>query len=194
MAEEKITKAAKIKKKKWIQILANKLLENKVIGEIYTTEPNLLLGRSITVNLMTLTGDMKKQNTDLRFVVSGIEEGKANTELHGYFLVPASVKRLVRRGKERIDMSFACQTADNKTVRIKPLMILNMKIKGSISADLKKAVFDCLTEHISKMSFENIVTELLDNNLQREVKDHIKKIYPIKMFSVCAFYIDTKKK
>ncbi len=123
MAEEKAKKESRVKKKKWIQVLAPKSFRNEVIGEVYAFEAQSLIGRVVTVNLMSLTGDMKKQNTNLKFVINAVEGGKAITELDGYHLIPASIRRLVRRGKKRIDISFTCLTSDKKKVRMKSLFI-----------------------------------------------------------------------
>lgn len=140
MAEEKSKEGTKVKKQKWVQILAPKSFNNEIIGEIYASEIRSLVGRVVTVNLMTLSKDIKNQNANLRFVITQVEGGKGITELDGYYLIPASVRRLVRRGKKRIDLSFTCKTSDNKNVRIKPLIIPRTKVKSSVSAELRRAL------------------------------------------------------
>src|SRR3989339_814793 len=68
MVEEKVTKAAsKVKRKKWINVIAPKLFNNEIMGEIPVTEPKSLVGRCISVSLMGLIGDMKKQGTNVKF-------------------------------------------------------------------------------------------------------------------------------
>ena len=194
MAEEKAKKSTKVKKKSWVQILAPKSFGNDIIGEIYVFEAESLIGRDITVNLMSLTGDMKKQNTNLKFVIDSLEGSKAITTLEGYYLVPASVRRLVRRGKKRLDLSFTCRTSDNKKVRIKPLLIPLTKVKSSSSHDLRRATISHTTERLSKMTFENVVRELMNYKLQKSLKEDIKKIYPVRILEVSALYIEKDEK
>ena len=181
MAQEKASKATTIKKKIWVQLVAPQSFNSQLIGEIPTTETKKLIGRVVTVNLMSLTGDMKKQNTNIKFLISQIKGDNAVTELHGYSLNSASVKRLVRRKNERIGLSFICKTADKKTVRIKPLMITRDKVKGSVSSSLQKTVIPFVTSHVEKTTFDNIIRELINKTLQKALKDAIKKIYPVKV-------------
>jgi len=194
MAEEKSKEGAKVKKQKWVQILAPKSFNNEIIGEIYTSEIKSLIGRVVTVNLMTLSKDIKNQNANLRFVITHAEGGKGITELDGYYLIPASVRRLVRRGKKRIDLSFTCKTSDNKNVRIKPLIIPRTKVKSSVSAELRRAIISYCLEQLSKMTFENVIRELINSRLQKALKDSLKKIYPVRILEVSAFYIEKEKK
>ena len=95
MPEEKVAKT-KIKKKRWIQILSPELLRNELIGEIPVHESKSLIDRLITVNLMSLTRDIKKQNTSIKFIISNIKGDKAITEFYGYYLNPTSIKRFSR--------------------------------------------------------------------------------------------------
>ena len=69
MAQEKASKATTIKKKIWVQLVAPQSFNSQLIGEIPTTETKKLIGRVVTVNLMSLTGDMKKQNTNIKFLI-----------------------------------------------------------------------------------------------------------------------------
>jgi len=164
----------KVKKKKWYVIVAPKLFKNVEMGEIPITEGKLAVGRSITVNLMTLTNDIKKQNANLTFVIDDMQNNRANTTMVGYFISPASVKRVVRRGKERINFSFVCKTSDNKNVRIKPLILPNNKVKGSISARLKRTAIDLIKKYAAKESFENLMRDIIIDKLQKTVKRNSK--------------------
>ncbi len=194
MAEEKAKKEKRIKKKKWIQVLAPASFKKEIIGEIYAFETQSLIGRALTVNLMSLTRDMKQQNKNLKFVITGIEGDRAITELFGYYLTLASIRRLVRRGKKRIDLSFTCMTSDKKKVRMKALFIPNVKVKGSISSSLRKSAIASLSEHLSKLTFENAIRELMNYGLQRSLKSDLKKIYPIRILDISALYIEREKK
>ncbi len=194
MAEEKIKKASKIKKKRWVQVLAPELFRNEPIGEIPVTDSQLLVGRIITINLMGLTRDIKKQNTSLKFTITGIKGERAVTDLYGYYLSLSSIKRLVRRGKEKIGLSFICKTSDNKKVRIMPLVIPYRKVKGSIAAAFRKKVTDYITSYAAKTTFETMIKDLITNNLQRDLKGALKKTYPVRILEVAKLHIETEKK
>lgn len=194
MVEEKAVKTTKVKKKRWVQILAPVLFRNELIGEIPTSEPKSLIGRTVTVNLMTLTRDMKKQNTSIKLVITNIKGEKTITEFYGYYLNPTSIKRLVRRGKEKIDISSICKTSDNKKIRIMPLIIPFTKVKSSVAAAFRKSAIDYLTSYAAKTTFENMIKDLLTSKLQRELKGVLKKIYPIRILEIAKLHIETEKK
>ena len=193
MAEEKVAKT-KVKKKRWIQILSPELFRNELIGEIPVTEPQSLIKRAITVNLMSLTRDMKKQNTSIKFTIANIKGDKAITEFYGYYLNPTSIKRLVRRGKEKIGISIICKTSDNKKIRVMPLMIPFTKVKGSVATAFKKNAADYLTSYAAKTTFENMIKDLITNKLQRELKGALKKIYPVRILEIAKLHIEKEKK
>ncbi|MBU0627667.1 MAG: hypothetical protein KKC75_00620 [Nanoarchaeota archaeon] len=190
----KSSKLSKVKRKRWVTIVTPASFNSEFLGEIPVNEPTSLIGKAITINLMNLTRDIKKQNTTLKFIINDVQGDKATTELVGYTLVASSVRRLVRRGKERIDMSFICKTSDGKRVRIKPLMIPPVKLKSSVSALLKKTAINLVVPFVSKTTFDNVVRELIGGKLQRSLKDGLKKVYPIRVVDISAFYIENKVK
>jgi len=194
MAEEKVAKATKIKKKKWVRIIAPTLFKNDQIGEIPVIEPSSLVGRVVTVNLMTLTRDMRKQNTSLKLTISSVKGDNAATSLYGYYLNAASIKRLVRRGKEKIGLTVICKTSDGKKIRLMPLIIPHSKVKGSIATSFKKSAKEFITSYASKTTFESIIRDLITNKLQRDVKSALKKVYPVRILEVAKLHLEKSKK
>jgi len=143
---------------------------------------------------MGLTRDIKKQNTSLKFTITNIKGDKAITDFYGYYLNPSSIKRLVRRGKEKIGLSIICKTADNKKIRIMPLVIPHRKVKGSIATAFRKRIADYLTAYAAKTSFENMIKDLIITKTQRDLKGALKKIYPVRILEVAKLHIETEKK
>jgi small subunit ribosomal protein S3Ae len=193
MPEEKTAKT-KIKKKKWIQVLSPEMLRNELIGEIPVYEPKSLIDRLITVNLMSLTRDMKKQNTSIKFIISNIKGDKAITEFYGYYLNPTSIKRLVRRGKEKIGLSIICKTSDNKKIRIMPLIIPFTKVKSSVATSFRSTTINYITSYAAKTTIENMIKDLVTNKLQRELKGVLKKVYPVRILEIAKLHIEREEK
>src|SRR3989344_2416023 len=181
MAEEK---TIKIKKKKWYQIIGPKTFREAVLGETLVAEPQLMLNKTLKINLMNLTHDVKQQNVNIKFQIDEIRGDNAYSKIIGYEVIPATIRRLVRRGKKRMDISFSCETSDKKKVRIKPLFITTKTMKSSVSAALRKSIIDYLTQNIKKMSYDELVSNLIPRRLQYSLKDHIKKIYPLKICEI----------
>jgi len=191
MAETKTEKAKKLKKKKWYPIAAPKLFQDELLGEILVDEPNLIMNRVLTTNLMNLTNDMKHQNINIKFRVNKIDDNVAYTELIRYEMLPSSIKRLVRRDINRLDESFVCETKDNVLVRIKPLLLTKSATKGSKLKLLRKTLINLISKEIKHLSFDEVIEDVITRKLQNDVKAYLKKIYPLKICEIRYFEVTT---
>ncbi|MFH1174331.1 MAG: hypothetical protein V1725_04310 [archaeon] len=186
-------KAAPIKKKKkWFTILAPESLGEKVIGETPAYEPTELADRTVSVSIANLLGDMKKQGTYLQFKIIGIEGTKAQTRLEKYELVPSNIKRLVKRGRTKIADSFVVKTQDDIFVRIKPLIITNNLVNKAISTKLRKGVRLFFKEFSHANTFETLTQELIKSNLQKQLREKLTKLYPIRTAEIYMFHREQK--
>ncbi len=190
MAEQ----VAKLKKKQWYPILAPKQFEDAVIGETLVYEPSQMLGKTLSHSLMNLTNDMKRQNINIHFKITEIEGDKAKTSIIGYQIIPSSVKRFVRRNSEKMDMSFNCETSDNVFLRVKPLIITRADVKGSIGAKLRNNAIAFLIKTIKKMTYDEILNELISRKLQDSMRQTLNKIYPIKVCEIRYLGIEAREK
>jgi len=184
MAKAKRKVAKLVTKKVWVPILAPKMFNEEVIGETLIAEPPTAIGRLVPVNLMNLIGDIKRQNVNIVFKINNATGNKLYTEVIGYEMLASSIKRIVRRGKNKIDSSLTAQTADNCKLVIKLVMItLNMTNLSMLTA-VRKACADGLKKMVSKMSYEDFVRELVGYQVQMTLKKQIKKVYPLKSCEV----------
>ena len=190
MPQEQVVK---LKKKQWYQIIAPKQFENAVIGETLVADPKLMLGKTLSHNLMNLTNDMKKQNVNIHFKVVNVEVDKGITSIIGYEIIPSSVKRFVRRNSEKMDLSFTCETADNIFVRIKPLIITKADIKGSTAARLRNTIVQFLIKAVKKTSYNDFINDLISHKLQTEMRGTFNKIYPLKVCEIRFFGIEERE-
>lgn len=177
-------KPAKKQKKTWFSIVSPKEFGSYVVGETPTSEPQNLVGRSVQVNLMTVLNDPKKQNVQLTLKIKSLRENTAITETIKYELLPSYVKRLMRKGKNKIEDSFTAETKDNIKTRIKPVMITRTRTQRSKLSVLKKQTREFLTERMKTQNFTEIINDAISTKLQRELRDKLKKVYPL---AVCEF-------
>ena len=133
---------------------------------------------------MNLTNDVKKQNVTIHFKIVEIEGDKGKTTITGYEIVPSSVKRFVRRNSEKMDLSFACSTADNVTIRVKPLVITKADVKGSIAAKMRNIIVNYLVKTIKKITYDELVNDLITHKLQAIMRENLNRIYPLKVCEV----------
>ncbi len=175
---------AKIARKEWYPILAPKLFQNAVLGETYVYEPQEMVGKGIVSNLMSLTNDIKRQNINISFRVNSVENGKAFADVIGYYMLNSSIRRMVRRDIEKIDMSFSCKTSDNKTLQVKPLFIARSATKGSVAAKIRRIAQDSLIRYISSVTYDTFVNDLVSHKVQTSLKNELSKVYPLRVCEI----------
>ena len=190
MAEQ----VAKLKKKQWYSILAPKQFENAVIGETLVYEPQQMLGKTLSHSLMNLTNDTKRQNINIHFKVTEVEDDKAKTSIIGYQIIPSTVKRFVRRNSEKMDISFTCETADNVFLRVKPLIVTKADVRGSIAAKVRNNALAFLAKTIKKMTYDEVLNDIISRKLQDSMRQTLSKIYPLKVCEIRYLGIEAREK
>ncbi|MEK6808163.1 MAG: hypothetical protein AABY14_00585 [Nanoarchaeota archaeon] len=184
-------KKTKIKKKEWYEIMARGDMKNAFLGEVHLSEPSKMLGRCITVNLAQITNDSKHQHASLKFIINEVKDNKGLADVIGYEIGLSNVRRLVKKEKKKVELSFVCETADKVKLRIKPLMVIKKTTKGSTETALRKQTKDFLTKSIQKMQYHGLVSDMINNKLQEDVKAHLKKVYPLKNYDIRQMIVIT---
>ena len=175
---------AQIKKKKWVSINAPKLFNEQHIGQSYVGEAEDLVGRKVTVSLMTLTNDPQKQNVHVTFNIVGIKEGIATTKLTGYKLLPSSTKKLMRRNKSKIEDSFIVETKDKQLLRVKPLMVTRNRASAHLLSSMRKLMKAFIAKTISQTDFTTFVTDVVQKRVQRSLSQMMKRLYPVSISEI----------
>ncbi len=189
MAEKKKQYGAKIKKKHWAPILAPKVFDHAIIGEAHVLENEELLKKSISVNLMTLTDDPRKQGFSIRFDVKEIKDGKAYTQIVGLQMTPSAIKRLMRRGRDKVDDSFTLKIAGGRMARVKPVLVTNTKCSRATQTEIRLATRKRLRDYFARMRFEDIIKEIVDIKIQRMLKDIAGKTHPVRSADIREFLV-----
>jgi small subunit ribosomal protein S3Ae len=180
MAQAKKIKEAKAKKR-WHIVVAPPLFSNQVICETLIGEPETAIGRIIPINLMTLTGDIKSQNFNLIFKITNVSGDKADTEIVGFDMALSSIKRMVRRGKDKIDMSFVVVTADQKRLRLKFVLVTSNATYLSVLGQLRNSLKDTATKMVGTINYIDLVESIVRHKIQMEIRKVLNKIFPLKV-------------
>ena len=173
------TQDLKKKKKKWIPIYASKDFNNQEIGETFLEESEQALGRVIEVNLMMLTRDPKKQNFNVYFKVNEVKNNIASTELVKYRMQVAQLKRITKKGKNKVDDSAEYLTQDNVKVDIKPILISKALTYKTTLKLIRKETRDFLTKHVKELTYAQLMRDTVNGGLQKDIRSAIKKAYPV---------------
>lgn len=177
-------KIKKLVKKRWYQIIAPKFLNELIVGEVYAGDAKDVVNRTFHVNLAAVTGESQHQQMHATFTVTHVNGDKLFTVLKGLKIIPSAVKRLIRRKKPRVDISFVVQTSDGFNVRIKPFGVARGGASGGVMAKLRNEVKKLLTETAKAASYDDLLLSVLNNTLQKTVLESSKKIYPLGRFEI----------
>ncbi|MFC2135655.1 hypothetical protein ACFLTH_13655 [Bacteroidota bacterium] len=190
---KKQTATKKIKKKKWFPVVAPSILGGKIIGESLLTESSLMKGRHMNVNLMNITGEPKRQNTNVQLLIKDVRDGQGVTEIIKIERISSFMKRMVRRGRNKVDDSFLAKSGDGKRIRVKTIAITNSYTAKSVGTKLRKATREALKEIVGKNTFEKSIDDILKGGLLKDVKVKISKIAPVRTFDIRVFKFEPKR-
>jgi len=194
MAKVKKKKILKVKKKKWIEIIAPKVFSEVSLGRTYVGEQKDALNKQMTINLMNLTRDPKKQSINVSFQTTKIVGEKVATVLVKYAMQPTAVRRMVRRSKERIDDSFVVRTKDRVKLRIKPILITRTNASKPVQSAVRKKARQAIANELAKLDFDQFVGAVLRREFQKKIADRVKKIFPVGITEIRMFQVLPEKK
>ncbi|MBT4022564.1 hypothetical protein HOF18_04225 [archaeon] len=179
MAKKRVTKQV-VKKKKWVKITSPKFLGEKELGESYVEDPNNSIGKTITSNLMKVTGDIKTQNCAVKFGIVEVKDDILRTRIMRYSFLPASIKRLVRRRMNRVDDSLVVRTKDNVLIRIKPMLLTHGKTSKAVEYSLRANLKQELIKVVNKTNCEELFSAVIKNRVQMDLKNKLNPIHPVR--------------
>lgn len=189
MAKKSDSKSVNKKKKSWFSIVAPPVFNGMSIGETTAVERNNLLGRSIKVSLMNLTRNMKKQNITVTFRIDDLKDNVAQTHVSAFETNQASVKRFVRRRRDKIDDSIVAKTKDGKLVRVKPMLITRNNTSNPVLCEMRHAMRYKVVSDIAKFTYGQFIEKIINDQFAKDIKYSIQKIYPVRNVSIRAFQL-----
>jgi len=186
MAKAKKTQKSvlKWKKKRWFKVVAPKSFYEKDLGETTALTPEETKGRTVETNLTALTKNFKHKNVNVTFIVTRNTGSICHTSFYKYEISPAIIKRNIRHGKDRIDDSFGILTKDGKKAIIKPLITTRQTTNNSVVSLIRKTCKQKITELAKTKNLSDLVNDIVGHKLQIEMRNILKKIYPLKTFEI----------
>ncbi len=182
-----VKKATRSKaKKRWFPIVGPRSFDNVPLGESHVESAERLIGKSITVNLMHLTNDMRNQGIEIRFDIVKVQDGKGIAAVGGYEVLPSHLKRVVRRGRSKVADSFIVRVGKERLVRIKPMVFTANRASKGAQRAIRLAMREKIKEVLAETTFERLIQELIGFKLQRTLKDVAGKLHPIKSVEIKA--------
>ncbi|PIY60256.1 hypothetical protein COY95_02725 [Candidatus Woesearchaeota archaeon CG_4_10_14_0_8_um_filter_47_5] len=180
MAQQKTKETKKVKKKKWFKIFAPPLLGSALMGETPALSLKDIMGRTITTTLTSITRDPKQQNINVTVKVINSDEQGGHSALVVYELIPAAIKRIVRRSRDRIDDSLVCKTKDSMYYLVKPILITATNSSKAVQQALRASARKYLLRLVRTLQGEELLQQVISHQLQRDMRIQLSKVYPLR--------------
>jgi len=174
----------KTKAKEWFTLIAPKMFKEKEIGRTLVDDPEKLIGRRVTLNIMELTNDFDKYYVKISFRVKRIEGKKAYTEFDSSECLRDYISRMILRRIRRIDTVQDLTLKDGAQLRVKGLAVVSRRIKSSIQVKIRSKIKDFIKEYVEKMSLEDFVNDLIKDEMKYRILGEIRRTYPIRNFEI----------
>lgn len=174
----------KMKGKEWFQILAPKIFKGKVVGEALVSDPKEAVSRSMVINYTQLDGHPSKYYVKISLVGDSMEDGKIRMRYDGHECQRDYISQMVRKRAMRIDNILPVETKDGRKMVIKTIGISLTKTKTSIKRKLRGKIGEIITARVKEMKFDEVVKSVLHDELQKNTRKEVSKIYPITRFEV----------
>jgi len=172
------------KRKTWYTVNSPKLFGTRPIGETPAIEASEVQGRTMKVNMMTLTGNVRKQSVSAKLEINKVSGKEAFTMLKGYELLPSFVKRMIRKGRNRLDESIPCECKDGAKMRMKILILTRGMTTGGQQKELRVLIHKFVQEQAKALGSQEIMGNIMTNSYQKALKEKLSKIYPLKSCEV----------
>ena len=179
---KRVSRSARVKKK-WFPIVSPKLFGSRTVGETFLIESEKIIGRMIPINLSTLTRNMKQQNITVYLNADSIKEGKVQTSLLGFHVLPSSMKRMARRDRDKVGQTFTVKTSDG-AILVKSVIITRNKGFASTRTSLRKAHTEAFVKLAVKLTADALMQSIFDRRIQMELKKGLNKIAPLRSLDI----------
>ncbi len=161
------------------------LVSSKV--HLYGYELEEFEGKTI---LLDMTKNLRGKNLILKAKLKN-NDGKLEGELVSLQLITSYIRKVMRRGTDYVEDSFATECKD-ATIRIKPFLITRNSVSRAIRNNLRNATKKHIISHCTIRSAQEIFSEVISNKLQKEISLKLKQIYPLALCEIRMLEIESK--
>ncbi|RMG28056.1 MAG: hypothetical protein D6732_19270 [Methanobacteriota archaeon] len=174
----------KWRNKIWVEIKTPLYIDDKVIGETPSSSEESIIGRTVKIDLMTLTANFKDMNKLITFKIVDLKGNVAHTEFFRYELSRDFIRSQVRNHRSRIDGIYNLTLKDKSKLRITLTCVTPIRVKTSEQKVIRKIMQETLMELVGDLTFQSFVTNLLQNKFAEQIQEKVEEYFPVKVFEV----------
>ena len=168
----------------WYRLHAPSMFNYAIMAHTPADSAEVVNGRVTEVPLEQLTGDFNQKNFMIKFRVHETRGNNAFTSFDGHRLTSDYKRALTRRRNSRIDCNFVLNLQDNVQIRIKPIIMVDKRIKKSQEKMLRAVAHKYVEDNLSKLSLSEALKKIYSGDLNKEVATALKTTYPTKRVEI----------
>ncbi|AAT44109.1 30S ribosomal protein S3ae [Picrophilus oshimae] len=180
----KIGTKDKWKEKTWYTIVAPSFLGEREIALSPAADPSLMIGRKVEVPVSDFTGNFRKSSTMVIFRVKECTGKRCTTEFIGHKVSDDTIRRMVRRRKERIDIIMPSKTKDGYRLVIKIVLVSDSKLTANKRGEVRSKIIGFINERCGSMTLPELAQYIIGDNVYNDIVDTLKDVYPIKKIEI----------
>jgi small subunit ribosomal protein S3Ae len=166
-------------KKKWYEVLAPKMFDEKPVAETLAAEPEQLIGRKFEISLMNLSKDYSRFFVKLIFQIERVEGEKAYTKFAGHDVMRDRIYRMVQRRVRRVDVIQDVTTKDGTNVRVKTVLTMSRRVNTSLKHEARRIAYNYMIHVAEKLGFDDFMKIIIKGDLQKAIRKECSHIYPV---------------
>ncbi|GEM_PF-3150111 len=178
-----------VKKKVWIPVRAPDFMGNVVLCETTVSDPQAAIGKHVFASMIIVTNDPGHQALNADYKIVGVKEGACTTEILGLEWLPAALRKLMRKSREKLDDSFVAVTDDGKKVRLKLLMITRNRATRGITSEVRRQARKSAGIFLANQTYHDAIMSIVQRKLQKAIQEGVKKTYPLAVCEARQFHL-----
>ena len=174
----------KWKNKVWYRLHAPSMFNYTIMAHTPADNPEFVNGRVAEVPLEKLTRDYNQKNFMVKFRVNETRGNNAFTSFDGHRLTSDYKRALTRRKNSRIDCNFVIKLDDEVQIRIKPIIMVDKRIKKSQERVLRAITHKNIEKTLTKLTLAETLKKIYSGELNKEISTKLKTTYPTKRVEI----------
>ena len=168
----------------WYRLHAPSMFNYAIMAHTPADNPEFVNGRVAEVPLEKLTGDYTQKNFMIKFRVNETRGNNAFTSFDGHRLTSDYKRALTRRRNSRIDCNFVLKLKDDVQIRIKPIIMVDKRIKKSQEKVLRALAHENIEKSLTELTLSEALKKIYSGDLSKEAAATLKSTYPTKRVEI----------
>ncbi|MEM7816097.1 MAG: hypothetical protein QXN71_03190 [Candidatus Aenigmatarchaeota archaeon] len=159
------------------------------LAETPTTDPAMLLGRSVEVSVSELLNQPAKYYMKILFKIIDVDSRNAYTRFNGYLASREYIYRMVRKRSQKVECIDNFDTRDGWKLQITSVAILNRNTESEIQKKMREVVRKHISETLKKSGTDELMKKIIEGSIQKEIRKMGNKIYPVRFFDIAKIEV-----